>query len=399
MLVPLTDFIFVGAALAWLLALATKQASFRRSRFYVPLALYLGALVIATVTSTVPRHSAIKLVGEVYLIGLAVLTFNLVCCESFMRRVMGAWLAGTALTVAVGLAGIFLFYLGVKSPSRNFPLSSYGSLPPGDYPRIQALFTNPNMLCTYLNISLAVCWVTHALGWLRPLWSRALHAGTWVVSFFTLSPGLGGCVLSAGLWGWARLKGTKHRCRGLLALTGGVLAAVAFFLATLVSPVTRGRGGVVLPTGRRVEPSSRVLVWQTAFATFRQYPILGRGLGAQVSSVEYLNASGRLEHLTDAHNCWLSIAGQGGVLGLATFLAVILYLVRNEETHREDDANGLLRWGLRTAFIGFLYQNLTGSFEDTRHLWVLIGLVAAMRDGMESISRHQKFVRAAAAER
>jgi hypothetical protein len=87
------------------------------------------------------------------------------------------------------------------------------------------------------------------------------------------------------------------------------------------------------------------------------------------------------------------------VLGLATFLAVILYLVRNEETHREDDANGLLRWGLRTAFIGFLYQNLTGSFEDTRHLWVLIGLVAAMRDGMESISRHQKFVRAAAAER
>src|ERR1700674_1843197 len=57
LLVPLTDFIFVGAALAWLLALANKKASFRRSWFYLPLALYLGALIISSVASTVPRQS------------------------------------------------------------------------------------------------------------------------------------------------------------------------------------------------------------------------------------------------------------------------------------------------------------------------------------------------------
>jgi len=37
--------------------------------------------------------------------------------------------------------------------------------------------------------------------------------------------------------------------------------------------------------------------------------------------------------------------------------------------------------GLGLAFCSaFVYQGLTGSFEDARHLWVLIGLVPAARD-------------------
>jgi len=34
---------------------------------------------------------------------------------------------------------------------------------------------------------------------------------------------------------------------------------------------------------------------------------------------------------------------------------------------------------------GFLYPSLSGSFENTRHVWVLFGLLAAVRElGSES---------------
>jgi hypothetical protein len=40
--------------------------------------------------------------------------------------------------------------------------------------------------------------------------------------------------------------------------------------------------------------------------------------------------------------------------------------------------NGVLL-GLSVAFVGtLLYQGLTGSFEDARHLWILIGLIGAI---------------------
>jgi len=68
---------------------------------------------------------------------------------------------------------------------------------------------------------------------------------------------------------------------------------------------------------------------------------------------------------------------------MAAFLTIVLYLFRNGDRYCEDDANVLIRRGLRAAFIGaFLYQSLTGSFEDARHIWVLIGLMAATRNGI-----------------
>ena len=45
------------------------------------------------------------------------------------------------------------------------------------------------------------------------------------------------------------------------------------------------------------------------------------------------------------------------------------------------DQNSIVRTALGISFISaFLYQGLTGSYEDARHLWVLIGLLASVSE-------------------
>jgi hypothetical protein len=154
LLVPYTDFIFIGSFGFWLIAIFQKQIKLRFSKFYLFLAFYAFTLILSTVFSVNPGHSFYKLLGEFYLISLAILTFNLVQSAEFLKRLVQAWLIGTFLTIGASLIGFVLFYLGYKTPADNYFLSVFGSLPNGNYPRIHALFANANMMCNFLNISL-----------------------------------------------------------------------------------------------------------------------------------------------------------------------------------------------------------------------------------------------------
>lgn len=376
LVVTMSDFVFVGAALAWILAVVNGRTGIRWSPFYRPLGLYFGAILASVIASADPGRSAVKLCAEAYLIGLAVLTFNLVTSLSLMRETLRAWLVGTGLTVFAGLLGIGLFYLGLKARTVNPMLSIFGSLPHGDYPRIQALFANPNMLCTFLVVSLMFVLAMRALRWLGFWSSCVLTLGIWITSIFTASPGLGGLFLSTGFWIWVRLKRTRATRVGQWCLAGSGLVALVFLAATTISPVSLGHGTL------RVEPSSRVLAWQSAFATFRRQPLFGRGVGMEVASVHSLNVNGEDEYVTDAHNVWLSLAGQEGILGLLAFASIVYYLVRGVlPIDPSNTPHAIMKTALAAAFLGgFLYPSLSGSFENTRHVWILFGLLAAVRE-------------------
>jgi O-antigen ligase len=125
-------------------------------------------------------------------------------------------------------------------------------------------------------------------------------------------------------------------------------------------------------------PSVRLLAWTQAIEKVRTSPILGHGIGIDRLDVSY-EAAGYGPHCNpDAHNVYLNIATQCGVVGLAALLAitafVVLILVRAVRTRSDVTA------GLSIAWLGgFAAQGLVGAFEDQRHLWVLLGLVLSAR--------------------
>ena len=89
-----------------------------------------------------------------------------------------------------------------------------------------------------------------------------------------------------------------------------------------------------------------------------------------------------LTTLTNAHNTWLSIMAQQGFAGVCAFAWVVIHLARRFRLFAGPrDGTAALRASLELAMLGgFLYSTLTGSYENTRHVWALMGLVAAVQE-------------------
>jgi len=387
LVVPVADLVFVIASAAFLFGLITKKAKIYWSWFYLPLGFYLVALILSTLASINPQLSALKLVGKIYLIGLAVLSFNLVRSTGFMRRVVAAWQVGTVVTVVCSLAGIILFYLGLKSRSINLVLHGHGSLPEGNYPRIQGLFEYPAMLCNYLSVSLMLALMMRSAGWLSTRWLRLLAIGILVTALFTFTPGLGGMALSVGIWVSLYLKEHDRTKLSRMALVPAITIALAFLVASAVTLFSYTPSGTESPLAHaEVKAARRTIAWQTAFETFKQYPILGRGVGMPVSFAPFVDPSGARGILTDAHNTYLSVAGESGLFGVLAFAGIIVYLLRGlYPLQLYGPLNLVIKTCLTLALIdAFLFQGLVGSFEDTRHLWILFGMLAATKEGLSS---------------
>jgi O-antigen ligase len=177
------------------------------------------------------------------------------------------------------------------------------------------------------------------------------------------------------LWLWVDWQaGHPHRAR--LALLVGCAGAAAMFVATLVSPTQLSHDGVMGAIRQHdVQPSSRLLCWEAALNTVREHPLLGEGTGLPMPCPAYLHVSGVYIHLQDAHNSFLNIAA---LTGLAAFLAIAVWLLARAGRWSLDSPDNIVVTTLAIAFVeAFLYQGLSSSFEHTRHLWALAGLLAA----------------------
>lgn len=377
------DFVFVLTVLAWLVSLARGHATIRWSRFYIFGGLYLAALALSVPFSAEPTTSLIKLPGEMYLVGIAVLAINLVRDWDDLKPVLTMWAAATAVVALAGVTGTLLFYAGWRSLDVNFALERFGSLPPGNYPRLRATFENANAMCTYMGVGLMILPLMHALGWIRTAWYGAISTAAWITAILSLSPGLGGLLLARGWWEWKRHgEDPGRRLLARAALAAGIAGAAFFFAAVLIEPSPRSGSAAPIVMGRPLEPSPRVLLWGRAIESIAARPIVGKGVGTNLEPMLYVSAAGERQRLADPHNVWLSVGVQSGLVGLAAFIALVVYVWRcSRRLDDDDEPRTLTKLAFRGAFASILfYQGLSGSFENSRHLWLLIGLIVSIGD-------------------
>jgi len=383
-----TDLLFPFAAIIYIASLLFGKLKFKWDKFYWVLGGYFTALLISAIFSVGPGTSFIKLAGETYLMGLGVLTFNLIDNEHDAKWVARAWLCGSAFAVAIGLLTICVFYLQPENSLLQYTAYHYGAVPVGNYPRISSTFISASMFCNYLNVCLVMLFVAERSGWVgkRSFW--ILFAAIFICSIFTISAGLGGIFLSIGVWAWLLLR-FKKAFAGRLALVGGVAIAILFLALNFIALQSYRAAPYALKLpGVETEllPSSRLLVWADAVKTFSEDPLTGKGVGQAVSNVIYQNTDGTYSLLTDAHNIFLNIAAQSGLIGLLAIIALVVYILRQGRPANTGQSDGsFILQGLGLAFLSaFVYQGLTGSFEDARHLWVLAGMIPAARSFQKS---------------
>ena len=371
------DAAFIGACSAWLARILLGKVKVRRGWFYLPIIVYFAASVASAIAS-IDRHASMrKILLELYVLTMCAVTYNIVRTPRMLRKVLIAWALGTAITAVASILGIIVFYSGVHN-EMNPLVRGFGSLPPGNYARLSGLFLNVNMACNYLSIGLLIVLATRRIRWLTaPLfWLLVVLIG--VSAALTVSPGLGGLVLGFCLWlsvDWRE----KRPFRAKLVLFGGCASALVMCIATTISPTQLSQEGIGNAIARHhLQPSNRLQCWQAAVSTVREYPLLGEGIGLPIECPPYLRPDGGVEYLLDAHNIYLNIAALKGVFGLAGFLTIAGWLLARAGGWSLASTSDVIVTTLAIAFAqGFLYQGLSGSFEHTRHLWVLAGLLMA----------------------
>jgi O-antigen ligase len=375
-----TDFVFLLAGGLWLLSLVTRRLKFQWNSFYWLLSLYFVVLIISSAFSADRKLSFFRLLAEVYLIALCVLTFNLVQTPRLLKQVVIAWLLGTGFAVVLGLSTVAAFYIYPESSLLEFLTYHYGAVPVGNYPRITATFASASMFCNYLNVGLVMAFFSRLENWIKASTASLLVSGIVICSIFTISIGLGGVFLAFGVsyWLWTN---SRQSIRSTMAFIGGVVAAIAFLVLSpfALAPYLGANVAFTIPfTQISVLPSSRALVWSEALGTFGENFITGRGLGLPVANVIFVNSEGSRSLLTDAHNTFLSVAAQDGIGGLLAIVLIAGFIIRRWIVRVRNGRTAFVTTGLGLAFLcSFIYQGLMGSFEEARHLWVLVGIFLA----------------------
>lgn len=130
---------------------------------------------------------------------------------------------------------------------------------------------------------------------------------------------------------------------------------------------------------------ARLTLNLAAWNVFLDHPLLGIGPGNfTLVSVEYANELG-LRHLSSpfrAHNLYLEIAAETGIVGLATFLCLVGYLsirlwqVRSQNRLARPDASAIAT-ALLFSLIAYLVTGVFLHLSFERYFWLLVALCGA----------------------
>jgi O-antigen ligase len=359
-------------ALSWLAAVASRKDARRaffsaHPQFSAVLLLFL-AWVTLSMTWSPDLPAALQHVARYVLSAfLFLIVFTAVRTRQHVRWLLGAFVLASTLSGAYGL---------IAPP------------PPGEEDRLAGTIGEPNQLAAVLVagtvIALALAVVEKGKPLLRIIYASA--AGICLVAtFLTLSrAGIIALVLAMIA---AVLAGGRWRPQAALTAFFVFLSLVGFF-AFVATPHQRER---VTQVGQG-STTGRSDIWTVGWRMVEAHPVRGVGVGQfEGQSVHYLIAPGtirRSDLIVDqpkvAHNIYLHILAEMGVVGLVPFLLILGFALRcallaaREFARRGDTAMDLVSRSVFVGLIGILSADFFASEQFSKQLWLLLGIGPAL---------------------
>jgi O-antigen ligase len=376
---------------AWLMRLiAFRQVRGRILPLVVPLAILLGLLSLSVLGTTSLQHSIKEILKWLELLVLYVLVANEM--HGRWRRALIFIVLGTGAVVA--LQGIYQFV---------FRVGPEGFILFDRFMRAHGTFEQPNPFGGYLGLVLPIAVglaiagllrVRGSLHWTWIGWAAACGTLMFVALVMSWSRGAWLGFGAALLVMAAVVVAQSGRAAVLVTVLIGLLAYVLVIggLAQLPASILQRFGdflpylGTIDVRGVEVTDANfavleRMAHWQSALAMWADRPWLGVGIG----NYEPVYARYALplwsEPLGHAHNYYLNIAAEAGVLGLAAYLLLWgLALLGAWRALRRT--SGWL-WGVSLGVLGMIVHLTAHSLFDNLfvhgmylHVAILLGVIA-----------------------
>ena len=325
-------------------------------------------VTLFSVTQSADLHSASRFMRSLLTGGML---FAAVIFTVRGRRELLSILAGaTGGALIVGLHAMREYMSG--APSSVGFITNTGEV----VGRLTAGFSQPNQLGGFLVLLVPLA-ITCAL--LARRWR-----GLFAFAAFAAAVGVYGSYSRGALIGLALVPFVFMR--GWRLWVVGPLVALVVVLAA--PNLVRERFATL--TSSSSEVATRVDIWRTALNVWESHPVIGVGLGGFPQAYAEARLPGKVflpstvfQPPPHAHDVFLQLLAEQGILGFIAFVAILVAAVRTTLRLRRsrDGPTRLLGSGLLAALIAFLVHNLFDvTFEDPQtglYVFVLLGLIAA----------------------
>lgn len=378
---PLVLLLAIGAAVHWRRLGGTPPGM---ASLLLPTSLYLSAGVLSMVAASTLAESATSGLDLAKDAALAVLVVALVRTARTLHLVLWALLVAALLMSSVSLVQYVTssydnnFWGLAQAEVQNITGDTEGY-------RLGGTIGDPNYFAQVLLVvlPLGVHLAARSTGTLARVvagLSVSLSAATIVLTFSR------GAAVAAVLVAVLLLAHARHRVRVLI-----VCAVAALLLLPAVPPTYVDRIGTLVGSGDRgtedVSFGVRGRALSAGLDMLADRPLLGVGLGRYEGEVaeSYLVSASQDSARTGtaAHNLYLEVAAETGIIGLTAFLALVALafqaLSRGVAAARGSGDQQLAEtlWTLRLSLVGYLAAAMFIHAAYGRYLWLLLGLAFA----------------------
>lgn len=354
--------------LSWLLR---RVGGARSSLPRHPAGAALGALVLVLLASFVVHGTEVS-VGLDHAVSYAAYALVVVALVDAVRRAdPGPEAAAGRLATA--------FFLSCTAAGL---VATLGFLTTGG--RAAGPLEDPNDLAFFLVAALPFALV--AVERRSPVRTTAVAACSAVLVVSTCATFSRGALLGIGVMVLGALLLRAVRPAAVAALAFAALAVLGVLWTTHAEVVERSVVEKEHIAAANVD--ARYLTWSMAAEMTADSPFLGQGPGGfAAASPAYLPDDVAAVEQTVAHNMYLDVASELGLLGLAAFLAVVGYGVRGAVRARRVDERRHVADAVLVAFAGTLAAACFLSEQFYLPIWLLVALGVALDPGPAPVRR------------
>lgn len=377
---------FLGIGLAFAAYTCWRKKSLPRTPLEQPILLFAGALLVSTLVCPDPLHSFAGY-RKLWLVGAFFVVYALVEDQHLGMRLLRLT---TIVATLIAAYGIIQHYTGIDLARQLVGKpASLDAFWLGDKEgfRTEGLF--PSGITYAHNLLFPLSFVTAFL--FAPHMTRSTRVvvtlgwGLMVFALlFSLTRGIWlayGCVLVGG--------GLIRGERALVGAAGALLICGLFLVSAGTGVRERAREGFDLNAAANI---ARSQIWRANLDMIQERPVFGWGYGNYKQfRAPYYARYPQADTDAHAHNVYLQIWVESGLLGLGAFVFLFAGILRKGwQIYGALSSEPLKSWtlGILLSVVGFLIGGLTqhnfGDAEVAIVLWASVGVLMKIPDWEKS---------------
>jgi O-antigen ligase len=365
-----SDAIVGALAVTWLVSRATGAKSARMNPWMAAYCALVFAMLVSIFASWSPAASLPEIAKWSEGLVVALLAPAYLTSQRDIRRVLAMVIIGACSEAGLGVCQ-YLLHAGPHSFDLHGNQRAFGS------------FGQPNPMAGYLNMVLPVSLAV----------AFARRSALALVGSLLIAAGTASTISRAGIVAalLAVLLVSLYYAQPLRFIAGlGTLTGISFVTLTVfgflpIQPLTRvmtsfGLTGINFAhhTHANFSEIERAAHWVAGLRMFESFPLTGVGIGNYATAYQSFHVGNFLQPLGHAHNYFINIAAEAGILGLVTFVLFVTVGMLTALACARSATKGSLFGAVAVGTMGMWVSSTFHNLFDVLYVHELTLLVAVI---------------------